>query len=188
MSTFITPELLRRCESSCELCAGAAATQAYAVSPRNHDSVENEVALCDTCLELLEHPEAAAHWQCLAGSIWNPAPSVQALSYRTLTRFKEQDWARDILGAVDLEESVIHWALSAFEVREQHLDSNGVVLDQGDTVVLTQALNIKGTSFSAPKGTIVRKIRLVPDHPEQVEGRINGQTIVILTKYLRKSS
>ncbi|GAB3017154.1 alkylphosphonate utilization protein [Niabella terrae] len=188
MSTVITPELQRRCEGTCELCAGAAATQAYAVSPRNHDHIENEVALCDTCLESLEDPKAATHWQCLAGSIWNETPSVQALSYRLLTRFKDQEWASDILGAVEPEESVMHWALSAFEIKEQHLDSNGVVLHQGDTVVLTQALNVKGTSFSAPKGTIVRKIRLVPDNTEQVEGKINGQTIVILTKYLRKSS
>ena len=62
------------------------------------------------------------------------------------------------------------------------------MLNNGDTVVLTQQLNVKGASFMAPKGTIVRKIRLVPDNAEQIEGKINDQTIVILTKFVRKSS
>jgi len=39
---------------------------------------------------------------------------------------------------------------------------------------------------NAKVGTVVRNIRLVPDNKEQIEGRIEGQQIVILTKYLRK--
>jgi protein PhnA len=38
----------------------------------------------------------------------------------------------------------------------------------------------------APKGTIVRKIHLVADNNEQIEGKVNEQTIVILTKFVRK--
>ena len=53
--------------------------------------------------------------------------------------------------------------------------------------MLTQVLNVKGANFMAPKGTIVRKIKLVADNAEQIEGKINGQTIVILTKYVRKN-
>jgi protein PhnA len=33
---------------------------------------------------------------------------------------------------------------------------------------------------------VVKNIRLVADNTEQIEGKIEGQTIVILTKYLRK--
>lgn len=91
------------------------------------------------------------------------------------------------MNAVELDESVIAWALSIFEEKEAHRDSNGNVLTNGDTVVLTQGLNVKGANFMAPKGTIVRKIRLVPDNTDQLEGKINDQTIVILTKYVRKS-
>jgi uncharacterized Zn ribbon protein len=36
------------------------------------------------------------------------------------------------------------------------------------------------------KSMFVKNIRLVPDNTEQIEGKIEGQTIVILTKYLRK--
>ena len=35
-------------------------------------------------------------------------------------------------------------------------------------------------------GTVVKNIRIVEDNTEQIEGRIEGQQIVILTKYVRK--
>lgn len=188
MSTTIAAGLRDRSNGTCELCTNEQATIAYAVSPKNNDAIENEVALCNTCLSAIDDPAATLHWQCLAGSIWNTEPSVQALSYRILYKYKDQEWASEIMDSVALDESVVNWALSAFEVKEVHRDSNGSELEAGDTVVLTQGLNVKGTNFTAPKGTIVRKIRLVPDNPEQIEGKINDQTIVILTKYVRKSS
>jgi protein PhnA len=88
---------------------------------------------------------------------------------------------------VELDETVVTWAESAYQTQAKHLDSNGVELESGDTIVLTQQLNVKGANFMAPKGTIVRKIRLVPDNPDQIEGKINNDTIVILTKFVKKS-
>ena len=38
----------------------------------------------------------------------------------------------------------------------------------------------------AKMGTVVKNIRIVEDNTEQIEGRIEGQQIVILTKYVRK--
>ena len=187
MSQTITSVLRERCEGICELCTAEPATVAYAVSPKNHDSPEHEVALCLRCVAAMDDSHAAAHWQCLGGSIWNSTPAVQALSYRILYGYRDQEWANDILQGVELEEEVVQWALSPYEVKEVHLDSNGNPLSNGDTVVLTQGLNVKGASFMAPKGTIVRKIRLVPDNTAQIEGKINDQTIVILTQYVRKS-
>ena len=188
MSNTITSKLNERCEGICELCTSEKATTAYAVSPKKNDAIENEVALCDTCLSLLEDKNSAQHWQCLAGSIWNTEPVVQALSYRILYGNKGQEWADELLNSVEPDEDVINWAVSAYQVQDVHKDSNGTMLNNGDTVVLTQQLNVKGASFMAPKGTIVRKIRLVPDNAEQIEGKINDQTIVILTKFVRKSS
>ncbi|MBW8682880.1 PhnA domain-containing protein [Chitinophaga sp. B61] len=188
MSTTITPALQARSNGTCELCTNDDAAIAYAVSPRNNDAIENEVAICNTCLSAMEDPAAAMHWHCLAGSIWNAEPAVQALSYRLLYQHKDHEWAAEIIGSVEPDEAVVNWALSAFEVKPIHLDSNGTELLNGDTVVLTQGLNVKGANFMAPKGTIVRKIRLVADNTEQIEGKINEQTIVILTKYVRKSS
>ena len=186
MSTALTSALSERCGGTCELCSAEPATIAYAVSPKNNDAIANEVALCNTCFSLLDDKNAGNHWQCLAGSIWNTEPSVQALTYRILYANKDQEWASEIMHSVELDESVVHWALSAFEVAEVHKDANGVQLENGDTVVLTQNLNVKGTNFTAPKGTVVRKIRLVPDNTEQIEGKVNDTTIVILTKFVRK--
>ena len=42
-------------------------------------------------------------------------------------------------------------------------------------------------SFTAKKGTVVRNISLVPDNAGQIEGRVNGQRIVILTQYVKKN-
>ena len=187
MNIAISSKLKERNQGICELCASEDATIAYAVSPKNNDVIENEVALCNTCLALLHSKDADSHWQCLAGSIWNSEKSVQALSYRILYNNKEKEWANDILNSVEPDESVVNWALTAFVTPEIHKDSNGNELNSGDTIVLTQALNVKGGNFMIPKGAIVRKIRLVPDNSEQVEGKINDQTIVILTKYVRKS-
>lgn len=56
----------------------------------------------------------------------------------------------------------------------------------GNNAVLTQALNVKGTNFTASKGTVFKRIKLVNDNPEQIESKINDQVIVILTKFVKK--
>ncbi len=187
MSETISGKLKERCESLCELCVSQTAEIAYAVSPKNNDSIENEVALCSTCVAEINNKTASLHWSCLAGSIWNQTPSVQALSYRILYSYKDEQWANEIMSSVEFPEEILNWALSVYQTPEIHKDSNGDTLANGDTVVLTQQLNVKGASFNAPKGTIVRKIRLVADNTEQIEGKINDQTIVILTKFVRRS-
>jgi protein PhnA len=67
-----------------------------------------------------------------------------------------------------------------------HKDANGNLLQTGDTVILTKSLDVKGTSMNAKMGTVVKNIRLVPENTEQIEGKIEGQVIVILTRYVRK--
>jgi protein PhnA len=182
----ITSALKQRNQDVCELCNENTATEAYTVSPKNEDVIENQVAVCDTCLKMIDDENAEFHWRCLEGSIWNPEPSVQALSYRLLQKYKEEDWANNLITSVDLDEKVIQWAMSAFEVADVHKDAYGNTLQTGDNVVLTQALNVKGTNFTASKGTVVKKIKLVHDNTEQIEGKINDQTIVILTKFVKK--
>ena len=67
-----------------------------------------------------------------------------------------------------------------------HRDSNGAVLSQGDTVTLIKDLPVKGAGFTAKRGTAVRGIALVPDDAGQIEGRVDGQRIVILTEFVKK--
>ena len=171
----------------CELCNAEKATHEYTVTPKKDDSPDNQVAVCNTCLAAIDDEASGFHWRCLEGSIWNPNASVQALSYRLLHRYKDESWAENILNSVDLDENTVQWAMSAYEVADVHKDAFGNVLENGDTVVLTQGLNVKGTSFTAAKGTVVKRIKLVADNTDQIEGKINEQTIVILTKYTKKA-
>lgn len=181
-------KLKERSGGLCELCSKTEATIAYVVSPKKDDVVENQVALCKDCLQNIDATDKSFYWRVVEGSIWNPEPSVQALSYRMLQNYKDEDWASGVLSMVDLGEDVIQWGLSGLEIAAVHIDAFGNVLENGDTVVLTQALDVKGTSFSAPKGTVVKRIRLVHDNHEQIEGKINEQMIVILTKYVKKNN
>lgn len=181
-------KLKERSGDLCELCSKNEATVAYTVSPKKDDAIENQVALCETCLQNIEAKDQGFYWRVLEGSIWNPEPSVQALSYRILQNYKDEDWASGVLNMVDLDEDTVQWAMAGLEVAAVHTDAFGNVLVAGDTVVLTQALDVKGTSFSAPKGTVVKKIRLVHDNHEHIEGKINDQLIVILTKYVKQNN
>lgn len=187
------PELQKRSNSSCELCSNTEGQlSAFTVQPKT-DEPQNQVVLCTICLKSIQVKDFSDdnHWRCLTGSIWNETPAVQALSYKILHQMKSAEWAAETLESVFLEESVVEWALAEEALdaaKVVHKDSYGVVLEQGDTVILTQNLNVKGANFIAPKGTIVRKIRLVPDNGDQIEGKINGDTIVILTQYVRKST
>jgi protein PhnA len=49
-------------------------------------------------------------------------------------------------------------------------------------------LDVKGSTLNAKVGTVIKSIRLVKDNTEQIEGRIEGQMIVVLTKYLRRQA
>lgn len=183
----ISYKLNDRCGGMCELCNAESATHEYTVTPKAGDTIDEQVALCDTCFSDLDAVANKSHWRCLEGSIWSAEAPVQALSLRLLQKINTESWANDVINSVDLDEDVVNWAMSAFEVADVHKDAFGNTLENGDNVLLTQALDVKGTSFSAPKGTVVKRIRLVPSNVEHIEGKINDQTIVILTKYVKKS-
>lgn len=182
----ISQSLKDRNQGQCELCNSEASTIAYTVSPKNDDSIANQVAICSTCSANLDKDDAF-YWRVLEGSIWSTEPSVQALSYRLLQKFKNEDWANDLISSIDLDEKIVSWAMSALAVKEIHKDAFGNVLENGDNVVLTQALDVKGTNFTASKGTVVKRIKLIADNHEQIEGKINEQSIVILTKFVKKN-
>ncbi|MFN2306674.1 MAG: alkylphosphonate utilization protein, partial [Paracoccaceae bacterium] len=67
-----------------------------------------------------------------------------------------------------------------------HRDSNGMELAHGDTVVLVKDLPVKGAGFTAKRGTAVRNISLVPENAAHIEGRVEGQRIVILTEFVKR--
>lgn len=190
----LNTQLQNRSNNVCEICSEKDDNlNAYAVPPKNDDSIDNIVVLCSNCYSKIttSNFSDANYWRFLTGSIWSETPAVQALSYKLLGKLKAEEWAAETLDSVFLEETITEWANAEDELEANkvvHKDSFGVELELGDTVILTQNLNVKGANFIAPKGTVVRKIRLVPDNAEQIEGKIEGETIVILTKYVRKQS
>lgn len=135
----------------------------------------------------MEQPEENSnHWRCLTDSIWSENSAVQVTAYRILTKLQNQAWADDLKNSVYLADETLAWAEN-IETQLIHLDSNGNKLENGDTVTLIQDLNVKGANFTAKRGTAVRKIRLVHDNASQIEGKVEGQQIVILTQYVKKS-
>jgi protein PhnA len=182
----ILNQLQERCQGTCELCNNETAAHTFYLNSKE-DDINLQVAICNTCKSSVEDEKAEFHWRCLEGSIWSPIESVQALCYRILKKYSEQNWAADILNSVDLEDRVKELAMQGTEKKEIHKDAFGNILQNGDNVVLTQALDVKGTSFTASKGTVVKKIKLVQDNPEQIEGKINEQLIVILAKFVKKN-
>ena len=135
----------------------------------------------------------ANHWHCLNDSMWSPVPAVQVMAWRLLHRLSAEGWSHDLLDMLYLDEETLAWAQATGEGVSQddvvkHIDSNGVVLQSGDTVVLIKDLDVKGGGFTAKRGTAVRGISLVADNPEQIEGKVNGQQLVLLTKFVKKSN
>jgi len=120
----ISNQLSERNNGICELCNTATATVEYAVSPRNADSIANLVAICDTCAAKMKEEGQGDYWRCLEGSIWSPEESVQALSYRLLHTYQQEDWAADVLNSVTIDDNTIQWALSAFEQADEHRDTS----------------------------------------------------------------
>ena len=119
--------------------------------------------------------------------MWSEVPAVKVLSYRLLDRLSAQDWAMDLKNMMYLEEELQEWAENTGDSKVIHKDANGHVLTAGDSVVLIKDLNVKGANFTAKRGTAVRRIRLVPDNANHIEGKVEGQQIVILTQYVKKS-
>jgi protein PhnA len=64
-------------------------------------------------------------------------------------------------------------------------DSNGNILKDGDSVLLTKDLKVKGSSTVLKRGTKVKSIRLT-DNDEEVDCRIDGSNIVLRTEFLKK--
>jgi protein PhnA len=59
-------------------------------------------------------------------------------------------------------------------VSERVLDANGTELHNGDDVILTQGLKIKGSVHDLKKGTKVRNIRLKQSGDHNIDCRIDG--------------
>ncbi|MBL4801526.1 MAG: alkylphosphonate utilization protein [Emcibacter sp.] len=194
----IEQELQTRSESKCELCGAENGLAVYDVPPTSDGTIDQAILICQTCQTQIDDPAKvdANHWRCLNDSMWTPVPAVQVVAWRMLDRLRGEGWPQDLLDMLYLEDEVMSWAKAGAESGAadqnddeiRHLDSNGALLLAGDTVTLIKDLNVKGANFTAKRGTAVRNISLVHDNAEQIEGRVSGQHIVILTQFVKKST
>jgi protein PhnA len=116
--------------------------------------------------------------------MWSAEPSVQIAVWRKLGEIDEM-WATDARESMMMEPEVMARAEASALVVE-HFDSNGMRLEHGDTVVLVKDLVVKGAGFTAKRGTAVRNISLVPENAAHIEGKVEGQRIVILTEFVKR--
>ncbi|MGY4384727.1 protein PhnA [Pedobacter sp. UYP24] len=188
-------QLAGRSSNKCELSGSAGNLTVYKIKPQTVATVNNCILITETCIAQIEKREELDKnlWRCLTSSMWSEVPAVQVVSWRMLSRLSTEGWAIDSLDMLYLDDETLAWAKAGAEdeteaVAEFHKDANGNLLETGDSVVITKTLDVKGSSLSAKLGTVVKNIRLVEDNTGQIEGKIEGQTIVILTKYVRKQN
>jgi protein PhnA len=187
--------LLERSGGVCELCEGNENLTVYPVPPYT-EGEDKSVLVCQTCLDQIAgvKPMDPNHWRALNNTMWNTDPAVQVMIWRMLQALRNEGWPQDLLDMLYFTDDVLAWAKGSgtdvdepFDEKIIHKDSNGAILQSGDTVVLIKDLDVKGGGFTAKRGTAVRSISLVENNVEHIEGRVNGQQIVILTKYVKKS-
>lgn len=189
----VEQQLALRSEHKCELCKSEDNLKLFEVPPQNGISADGCIMLCAKCLTQIEKKEEldSNHWKCLTESMWSEVPAVQVTAWRMLNRLRNESWAMENLDMLYLTDENLVWAKATGDHENDasvdlHKDCNGQQLQTGDTVVLIKSLDVKGSTLNAKMGTVVKNIRIVVDNTEQIEGKIEGQTIVILTKYVRK--
>jgi protein PhnA len=192
----IERELNKRAENKCEFCGNEEHLAIYEVpnSPEYREELDKNVLVCATCSSQFEDEEArdANHWRLLNDTIWSPTTAVKIMSWRMLHRLKAEGWPQDLLDMMYLDEQEKEWAAAAGDAEDKskaliHRDANGVILQTGDNVVLIKDLKVKGSSMIAKQGTAVRRISLDHENETYIEGKVDGQQIVLITEYVKKT-
>ncbi|MDH5414744.1 MAG: PhnA domain-containing protein [Flavobacteriaceae bacterium] len=186
-------ELLKRSNSKCELCGALTEIKVYEVPPVSTGGADGNLLACSICIEQVENADITDpnHWRCLNDSMWSEFPAVKVVVYRMLSRLRKEGWPQDLLDMMYLEDEVLSWANSTGEGLDEsekviHRDTNGVILEAGDSVILIKDLLVKGSSMVAKRGTAVRRISLDTENADYIEGKVEGQQIVIITKFVKK--
>jgi len=186
-------DLEERSGKQCELCSTTESLQIYEVPPVSTGGLDGSLLGCSNCVNQIENAETtdANHWRCLNDSMWSEHEPVKVVAWRMLSRLKKEGWSQDLLEMMYLEDETLKWAKATGEGAEEgekiiHRDVNGVVLQNGDNVVLVKDLKVKGSSMVAKQGTAVRRISLDRENAEYIEGKVGPTQIVIITKYVKK--
>ena len=188
-----TSELMERSGGACEICEATADLSGHPVDGAEESvasGADAEVLLCGLCASQLpwEAELDRNHLYALQGSAWSPVPAVAVTSWRLLKRLEGETWAADLLEQLYLEEEVLAWAERGLPGEREELprDSNGAIINDGDSVTLIKDLVVKGANFTAKRGTMVKRVR-VGDDPTHVEGRVNGMSIMLKCCFLKRA-
>ncbi len=65
-------------------------------------------------------------------------------------------------------------------------DSNGNILQDGDSVTVIKDLKVRGSSDVIKRGTMVKNIRLTDD-PAEIDCRVNKTAMVLRTEFVKKA-
>ena len=65
-------------------------------------------------------------------------------------------------------------------------DSNGNVLENGDSVILIKDLKVKGSAIVLKKGTKVKNIRIV-DGDHDIDCKVDGVALSLKSEFLKKA-
>lgn len=189
----IRQTLEERSRNSCELCGSKEKLEVYMIPPSLNETVDNSLLVCNTCKGQIEETSDmdSNHWRCLNDSMWSEFVPVQIMAWRMLHRIKKEGWPQDLLDMMYLDDEALALAKATGEDKDEsekiiHRDVNGVILETGDSVVLIKDLKVKGSSMVAKQGTAVRNIRLDHENAQYIEGKVDGQQIVIVTEYVKK--
>lgn len=181
----VEKELKDRSGGVCELCKSSEGLAVFEVAPSD-GGADQCVYICAKCKEQIENPDKMdeAHFNCLNDSMWSEIPAVVVMSYRILKTLGRED----LLDMIYMEDDMKKWADSASNNSDIVVkDSNGVVLQAGDSVVIIKDLEVKGAGFTAKRGTTVRNISIPSDVEGHIEGRVNGTKIYLKTEFLKKA-
>ncbi len=180
--------LIARSESKCECCGATDGLAPYAPEPVTALTLDACALLCPTCTEQLNGADVdEKHWLCLNEAGWSQIPAIQVIALRMLERLSQHSWAADLNDQLYIEEDVRKWAEAGMGggASVETRDSNGVLLQEGDTVTVIKDLDVKGTSFVAKRGTVVKNIRIT-GNGEHVEGKVNGTVIFLKSDFIKK--
>jgi len=183
----IEKELENRSGGVCELCGSSEGLSALEVAPSD-GTAEQSIYVCSVCKEQIQNPDKMdeAHFNCLNDSMWSEVPAVAVMSYRLLKALGRED----LVDMMYMEDDVKSWAEAGLSGTSDNVvvrDSNGVVLNAGDSVVIIKDLDVKGAGFTAKRGTTVRNITIPHDVADHIEGRVNGTKIYLKTEFLKKA-
>lgn len=173
----------------CPLCEAQEALTEFALDGAPAGET-GQVMLCAACQSAMNAPALNSdYWRVLTTTMWSEITTVKVIAYRLLKQLSQESWAQEALDMFYLEDDLKNWAETGIPQTPDAptRDSNGTVLQAGDNVTLIKDLPVKGAGFTAKRGTMVRGISLT-DNPEHIEGRVNGQHIVLVAAYLKKSN